>query len=538
MTITGSNDQPIVSDVTASPAILEVNGTQEITGNVALTTDLDTNDSHTFAVLNATPTLLVKNADGDTITPGVTDLAVEITDEDTGAYKVTGNFDALALGETATVTFSYTATDRSGAANATSAAKTVTLTITGTNDLPVATAKTVTAIEDTDFSFTSDNFTFTDIEDNDLVSVTITALNLNEGTLVHSTSVAVTNGDTLTLTQLNSLVYRAKLNESGNNYASFSFTVNDADSGTEAATMTIHVTPVNDPSALKPDAQTISQDNDATGNVLSNDTDVDDTLTIDSFQIVGDATVYTSVQTATIMNAGTVVGTLEINANGNYTFSPSAGWYGTVPQVTYTTNTGSTSTLDITVNEIIDEIVDQPIVADAIFNPAIVEEITPPEIALTPLFRDPTPQVIRHGNALEFVTHNDTLLSNNQSLSEEFLAVISTMYTGTTVLDTEVADIGGVDIDINEKVYDTPTLSDGEQLFLQTLIEETQPSEEEEGEEEEEGDNPDVSFITDEAVFNELLGQQDVSEGITQQDLDSRVSLQDTLHGEFDIFDI
>ncbi len=39
----------------------------------------------------------------------VTNLGVEVTDPNTGAYKVTGDFNSLAAGETATVTFQYTA---------------------------------------------------------------------------------------------------------------------------------------------------------------------------------------------------------------------------------------------------------------------------------------------------------------------------------------------------------------------------------------------------------------------------------------------
>ncbi|MCP3954185.1 MAG: hypothetical protein GY697_18510, partial [Desulfobacterales bacterium] len=48
------------------------------------------------------------------------------------------------------------------------------------------------------------------------------------------------------------------------------------------------------------------------------------------------------------------VGTLEILATGGYTFTPVADWYGTVPQITYTSNTGSNSTLNINVTSVND----------------------------------------------------------------------------------------------------------------------------------------------------------------------------------------
>ena len=60
-----------------------------------------------------------------------------------------------------------------------------------------------------------------------------------------------------------------------------------------------------------------------------------------SFQVSGDGTTYTAGQTATITGKGT----LTIASDGSYTFTPEANWNGSVPQVTYTVNTGSTSTL-------------------------------------------------------------------------------------------------------------------------------------------------------------------------------------------------
>ena len=53
--------------------------------------------------------------------------------------------------------------------------------------------------------------------------------------------------------------------------------------------------------------------------------------------MAGDPTVYTAGQTATI--AG--VGTLTINADGSYTFTPAANYNGAVPVATYTLTDGS-----------------------------------------------------------------------------------------------------------------------------------------------------------------------------------------------------
>jgi VCBS repeat-containing protein len=120
------------------------------------------------------------------------------------------------------------------------------------------------------------------------------------------------------------------------------------------STLTINVTAVNDPSVLVADTQTVAEDTVATGNVLSNDSDVDNTLTVASFSIAGVTGTFTPGQTATI----TGVGTLVINNNGTYTFTPVANYNGSVPVVTYTTNTGLTSTLTINVTAVNDAPVD------------------------------------------------------------------------------------------------------------------------------------------------------------------------------------
>ncbi len=63
-------------------------------------------------------------------------------------YDPNGQFDYLAVGETASDTFTYTVDDGRGQPNSTNTA-TVTVTINGLNDQPVAADDAVTADEDT-----------------------------------------------------------------------------------------------------------------------------------------------------------------------------------------------------------------------------------------------------------------------------------------------------------------------------------------------------------------------------------------------------
>lgn len=125
--IQNENFQPVVSDVSEITA--ETDGIQTFSGELEVFDPDNVPGSHIFQQ-TGDATVVASNE-----VVQVTDFSVEVDPD--GAYRVNGNFDALAAGETATVTFTYTATDNSGADNATSEAKTVTLTVTGTNDQPV-----------------------------------------------------------------------------------------------------------------------------------------------------------------------------------------------------------------------------------------------------------------------------------------------------------------------------------------------------------------------------------------------------------------
>ncbi|MCS6141935.1 retention module-containing protein, partial [Shewanella baltica] len=101
------------------------------------------------------------------------------------------------------------------------------------------------------------------------------------------------------------------------------------------------------PSALANDSNTTDEDNIATGNVLDNDSDVDSSLSVVSFEVGG--TTYAAGTEVTLEG-----GTLILNADGSYTFTPNENWNGQVPTITYTTNTGSSATLTINITPVAD----------------------------------------------------------------------------------------------------------------------------------------------------------------------------------------
>ncbi|MEN9657405.1 MAG: hypothetical protein RL571_870 [Pseudomonadota bacterium] len=132
------------------------------------------------------------------------------------------------------------------------------------------------------------------------------------------------------------------------------YSVVDPVGGTGSSTLTLTVTPVDDPANLQTDVATAAEDTPATGNVLSNDSDPDGALTVTGFTVAGLTGTFTAGQPASIPN----VGTLLIAPNGDYTFTPAGNYNGSVPVITYNVvdpqgGTGS-STLIITITPVDD----------------------------------------------------------------------------------------------------------------------------------------------------------------------------------------
>ena len=83
--------------------------------------------------------------------------------------------------------------------------------------------------------------------------------------------------------------------------------------------------------------------------LLNNASDIEgDTLTISGFSVAGEAGPFTVGTPYSIAGVGSVT----INANGSYSFTPAANYTGAIPQITYTVSDGNggtdTSTLQLT----------------------------------------------------------------------------------------------------------------------------------------------------------------------------------------------
>ncbi|EOW9128302.1 cadherin-like domain-containing protein [Vibrio cholerae] len=99
------------------------------------------------------------------------------------------------------------------------------------------------------------------------------------------------------------------------------------------------------PTVTQSDFVSGNEDQLISGNVLTNDSDADDVLSVVSISVNG--------QPYSVGNAIELTeGKLTINANGSFTFEPTEHWSGKVPEIQYTTNTGKTDTLTIEVKAV------------------------------------------------------------------------------------------------------------------------------------------------------------------------------------------
>jgi VCBS repeat-containing protein len=245
--------------------------------------------------------------------------------------------------------FTVVATDAAG--NTTE--KPVTLAINNLNEAPTGANSTITMLEDGSKTFVASDFGFTDGSDlpaNALSAVIITTLP-TPGTLKFN-GTAVTLNQSIAVADLGGLVFAPAANANGVGYTTIGFKVQDnggtanggANTSTSANTLTIDVTAVNDAPVAVADTHIATEASgganttagvDPSGNVLTNDTDVDNatnTLVVKDIlkgttgsattvaansTVVVDATTHLPIGGTSI--AG-LYGTLYMGSDGSYTY--------------------------------------------------------------------------------------------------------------------------------------------------------------------------------------------------------------------------
>ena len=219
--------------------------------------------------------------------------------------------------------FTYTATDSAGAAGATGA---ITITVNAVNDDPTATDDAYTTDEGAQLV---GNVVGNDTDvDGDALTTAV------EREPAHGTVVLDPDG---------SFTYTPDGEYHGAD--EFTYTVSDGRGGTATGTVSITVTPVNDAPVAGSDAYTTAEDTAVSGNVLDNDTDAD-----------GDTLAATVV-------VGPGNGTVVLNPDGSFTYTPNADYNGT-DHFVYRASDGSADDLS-TVTITVTPVNDAPVVAGA-----------------------------------------------------------------------------------------------------------------------------------------------------------------------------
>jgi VCBS repeat-containing protein len=307
ITVNPVNDAPTATPIILAP-IAEDSGARLITQAELLTNASDV-DGPGLAATN----LVIASGNGT------------LTDNGDGTWTYTP-----ALNDDTSVGFGYTVTDGS-----LTAAGTANLDITPVNDAPTTTPVTLVPIaEDSGARLIIQAELLTNASDVDGPSLAATGLAIASGS-----GTLTDNGD-------GTWSFTPELNDDTS--VSFSYSVIDG-SLSAAGSASLAITPVNDAPVAGNDSASGSEDNALTGNVLTNDTDID-----------------SAVLTAALAS-GPSNGSLTLNTDGSFTYTPNADWNGT-DSFTYMANDGGLDSNIATVTLAVSPVNDAPVASDTSIN--------------------------------------------------------------------------------------------------------------------------------------------------------------------------
>ncbi|MCV7047129.1 tandem-95 repeat protein, partial [Mycobacterium frederiksbergense] len=314
-TYTAGDGTATSSVATVSITVSPVNDAP-VTVDDSFTTDEDT-------VLTGNVLTNDSDVDGDTLTAtlvdGPTNGTLTLNTDGSFTYTPAANYSGAD-------SFSYTATD----GTATSSIAIVSITINPVNDTPVT----------VDDSFSTD-------EDTQLTGNALTNDSDVDGDTLTTALVDGPANGTLTLNTDGSFTYTPDTDFNGAD--SFTYTATDGTATSSIATVSITVNEVNDAPVAVGDTVSTDEDTQLTGNVLTNDSDIDgDTLT---------ATLVT----------GPTNGTLTLNPDGSFTYTPTTNYTG-ADSFTYTATDGTATSPVATVSITVNPVNDTPVTVDDSFS--------------------------------------------------------------------------------------------------------------------------------------------------------------------------
>ena len=314
-----------------------------ITVNEGNDAPVGTEDSYTVdedgtLTVNAASGVLKNDTDADgddleaALVDGPSNGTLTLDDDGSFTYEPDADFNG-------TDTFTYYATD----GDLDSEEITVTITVNPVNDAPVAADDAYTTTPGDQLDVTAADGILSNDVDVDGDSLTVTLVD------------DVAHG-TLTLGSGGAFTY---VPESGyHGIDTFTYTISDGTASSEEVTVEIHV---NTPADAEADAYTVDEDGtltvNATDGVLANDEDSDgDTLTA-------------------VLVTGPEHGTLELNADGSFTYTPDADFHGT-DTFTYASDDDFLNPSEATVTITVDSVNDAPVAADDAYTTTPGDQLT------------------------------------------------------------------------------------------------------------------------------------------------------------------
>jgi VCBS repeat-containing protein len=252
----------------------------------------------------------------------------------------------------------------------------LTINVTATNDAPVAVNDTFTTAEDSPLTITADGLFGSDgtgpVNDRDSDSGSFTSIKVTQ---LASNGVLTLNGVAVTLNQVislsdinaNKLVFVPDGNENGAPYATFKYQVSDGTTFSNAATVTINVTAVNDAPVAVDDNLTTAEDtsltitttalfgSDGTGPVNDSDVDSASFTTIRITQLATDGVLKLNGVAVTLNQvislADITAGKLVFVPDGNENGSPYATFQYQVSDGSLYSNTATVTIAVTPVND-------------------------------------------------------------------------------------------------------------------------------------------------------------------------------------------
>ncbi|MBA3711435.1 MAG: tandem-95 repeat protein [Pyrinomonadaceae bacterium] len=283
--------------------------TNEDTGVLITLTGTDANgDTLTFAITAAptSGTLGTISTPVCTTTGGTSNCTATVT------YTPNSNFNGPDA-------FTFQASDGSLTSNS----ATVTINVTAVNDAPLAFNDGYTVDEDAPLTVTAPGVLANDTD-------------VDASTTLSANLLTVPSNGSLVFSSNGSFTYTPNSNFNGPD--TFTYQASDGTLTSNSATVTINVTAVNDTPLAINDSYTVDEDTTlvvaAAQSVLVNDTDADTGATLSA-----------------ILVTGPTGGTLTLNANGSFTYTPTANFNGP-DTFTYRASDGtaSSNTATVTIN--------------------------------------------------------------------------------------------------------------------------------------------------------------------------------------------